>query len=147
MGRAYTGPYLTRSGGTRQTISAGCAEAVRLVLDREECLAIIVRDLFSKCWNRIEMLLKDCFFVVSLILDTAPTTELAKPRNRCFCASSISIRHTRNSSPVLTLSNSFTTIGLCEIGQRSRLISSDAITDSNHSLGWKFYPFRLFAFA
>jgi hypothetical protein len=60
--------------GTRQTISAGCAEALRLVLDREACLAIIVRDLFSKCWTRIEMLLKESFFVVSLILDTAPTT-------------------------------------------------------------------------
>jgi hypothetical protein len=58
----------------RQTISAGCAEAVRLVLDREACLAIIVRDLCSKCLNRIEMLLKESFFVVSLILDTAPTT-------------------------------------------------------------------------
>jgi hypothetical protein len=60
--------------GTRKTISAGCAEAVPLVLDREACLAIIVRDLFSKCWNKIEMLLKESFFVVSLILDTAPTT-------------------------------------------------------------------------
>jgi hypothetical protein len=72
--------------GTLQTISAGCAEAVRLVLDREACLAIIVRELFSKCWNTIEILLKGSFFVVSLIPDTAPTpgTRIGQTEKREF---------------------------------------------------------------
>jgi hypothetical protein len=65
MGRDYTGPYLAKSGDAADDKCWLCgsgAEAVRLVLDREACQAIIVRDVFSKCWNRIQMVLKESFF-------------------------------------------------------------------------------------